>query len=68
MNVEVRRIVRKNRTEATDADRDLFEHFIGRSDSRERIRLSELASKQKADLGWLDAIAAIGAESDWERR
>jgi SIR2-like domain len=67
-NAEVRRIVRKNPSEATDADRDLFEHFVRRSDSGERIRLSELASKQKANLGWLDAIAAIGAESDWERR
>lgn len=68
VDAEVKRIVRTNRDAATDADRDLFDHLIRRSDSNERVRLSALASEQKADLGWLDAIAEIAAETDWERR
>ena len=68
VDAEVKRIVRKNRGAASDADRDLFDHLIRRSDSNERVRLSALASKHKAHLGWLDAIAAVAAENDWERR
>jgi hypothetical protein len=64
---EVKRIVRTNRDAASDVDRDLFDHLIRRSDSNERVRLSALASKQRGDLGWLDAIAAIAAESGRER-
>ena len=65
---EVKRIIRANRGAATDADRDFFDHLIRRSDTNERVRLSGLASKLKADLGWLDAIVAISAEIDRERR
>ncbi len=68
IDVEIKRIVRTNRGAAADSDRDLFDHLIRRSDSNERVRLSALVSKQKADLGWLDAIVEISAESDWERR
>jgi hypothetical protein len=64
---EVKRIVRTNRGSANDADRDLFDHLIRRSNSNERVQLSAIASKQRADLGWLDAIAAIAAENDRER-
>lgn len=67
VDAEVKRIVRTNRGAASDADRDLFDHLIRRSDSNERVRLSALASKQRADLGWLDAIAAIAAENNRER-
>ncbi len=67
VDAEVKRIVRTNRGAADDADRDLFDHLIRRSDSNERVRLSALASKQKADLGWLDTILAIAAENDRER-
>lgn len=67
IDAEVKRIVRTNRSAATDADRDLFDHLIRRSDSNERVRLSALVSKKKADLGWLDAIAEITAETDRER-
>jgi hypothetical protein len=67
VDAEVKRIVRTNRGATSDADRDLFDHLIRRSDSNERVRLSALASKQRADLGWLDAIAAIAAENDRER-
>lgn len=69
VDVEVKRIVRTNRNVAIDADRDLFDHLIRRSDSNERVRLSALASKHKADLGWLDAISAIAVEKNyWEHR
>jgi len=67
VDTEVKRIVRKNRSSASDPDRDLFDHIIRRSDSNERVRLAGLASKQKADFSWLDAITEIAAENDWER-
>ncbi|MFA6241641.1 MAG: SIR2 family protein [Candidatus Hydrogenedentales bacterium] len=66
VDAEVKRIVRTKRCDVSDADRDLFDHLIRRCDHRERIRLSALASKQKADLGWLDAIVAIATEHSRE--
>ncbi|OIQ64448.1 hypothetical protein GALL_540010 [mine drainage metagenome] len=68
VDAEVKRIVRKSRGDATDSERDLFDHFIRRSDAKERVRLSALASVHKADLGWLDAIESILAEPDQDRR
>lgn len=68
VDAEVKRIVRMNRGATTDADRDLFDHLIRRCDTNERARLSALASKNKADIGWLDAIAAIVAENNREFR
>ncbi|MDA0737613.1 MAG: SIR2 family protein [Nitrospirae bacterium] len=68
IDAEVKRIVGTNRGTASDADRDLFDHLIRRSASNECINLSALASKKKADLGWLDAIVEIVTENDWERR
>ena len=65
---ELRRIVKINRAEARDEDRDLFDHFIRRSDTNERIRLSKLASDHKADLGWLNAILAVSSEESREGR
>lgn len=59
---EIKKIVKANRTEASDGERDLFDHFIRRSDPNEQIRLSRLASTHGADLGWLDAIAAVSSE------
>jgi hypothetical protein len=64
VDAEVRRIVKSNRALASDADRDLFDHLIRRSNANERVRLSALASKHSADLGWLDAITAIATEPD----
>jgi hypothetical protein len=64
VDAEVKRIVRTNRSPASESDRDLFDHLIRRSDSNERVRLSTLASRQKADLAWLEAISAIAAEND----
>lgn len=62
----VKRIVRSNRGDAGDADRDLFDHLIRRSNTNERVRLAALASRKRADLGWLDAIAAIASENERE--
>ena len=68
VDAEVKRIVRTPRNSASDADRDLFDHLIRRSEMNERARLSALASKQKASLDWLDAIAAVAGESNLEIR
>lgn len=59
----VKRIVRTSRAASSDADRDLFDHLYRRADLNERVRLSSLVSSRKADIGWLDAIADISAES-----
>ena len=65
---ELKKIVKTKRAEADDKDRDLFDYFISRSSTNERIRLSELVSKHKADLGWLDAIVAVSSEESREGR
>jgi len=67
IDAEVKRIVRNRRGAAPEAERDLFDHLIRRSDSNERVRLSALVSDQNADLSWLDAITEIIAETDRER-
>lgn len=56
---EVKRIVRKKRAEAKDEDRDLFDHLVRRGNSSERTRISSLASKFNADIGWLNAIETV---------
>lgn len=68
VDAEIRRIVKATRAAASEADRDLFDHLIRRSNASERVRLSALASDAKADLGWLDAIVKIGAEKERGRR
>ena len=65
---EIRRIVKATRASALEADRDLFDHLFRRSNGNERIRLSALASDAKADIGWLDAIVSISAETVEGRR
>lgn len=56
---EVKRIVRRPRADTADADRELFDHLLRRSDPRERARLVEVANGAKADMGWLDAAARV---------
>ncbi|MFZ0257766.1 MAG: SIR2 family protein, partial [Gammaproteobacteria bacterium] len=52
VDAEVKRIVRMNRPTASDADRDLFDHLIRRSDSNERIRLLPWhRSKKRISVG-----------------
>ena len=65
---ELKEIVKTKRAEASEEDRDSFDHFIRRSDANERIRLSKLVSKYKADLGWLDAIVTVSSEESRESR
>ncbi len=67
IDATVKRIVRATRTAASDPDRDLFDHLIRRSDSKERVRMSDLVSRQRADLSWLDVISAIATEPERER-
>lgn len=68
IDAEIRRLVRNHRSSAPVEDRDLFDHLIRRSNTSERVRLSAVASKAKADLAWLDAIVRIGAEKERTRR
>ena len=65
---EIRRIVKTARADAAEANRDLFDHLLRRSNTAERARLSALTSDAKADLGWLDAIMKIGRDTERERR
>lgn len=68
IDAEIRRLVKNARAAAPEEDRDLFDHLIRRSNTSERIRLSAVASKARADLGWLEAIVRIGAENERTRR
>jgi hypothetical protein len=68
VDAQIKRIVRLARNETTDSDRDLFDHLIRRSDLNERVRLSALASKSRADLTWLDAISEVASEIEARRR
>lgn len=62
---ELTRIVRIPRGSASEADRDLFDHLIRRSNSNDRVRIAAMLSKRRADMGWLNAMADIGAGDDW---
>lgn len=62
------RIVREKRTNASEADRDLFDHLIRRSNSNERVRLAGMLTKRKADLAWLDAMAQIASQENRRRK
>lgn len=68
VDAEICRIVKASRAAAPEADRDLFDHLIRRSNSGERSRLSALASSVKADLDWLDAIGRVCDEIERGRR
>ncbi len=68
VDTEIKRIVKIKRSLASDADRDLFDHFIRRNgnDHNEQVRISGLVSKHKADIDWLDAIVSIAMEHNRE--
>ena len=68
VNAEMKRIVRVKRTKASDEQCDLFDHFIRRSNTNERLRLTRLMSTHKADLGWVDAILKVSSEDDRANR
>mgnify|MGYP003700786703 CR=1 FL=1 len=63
IDTEIKRIVSTERALAPEEDKDLFDHFIRRSNESERVRLAGVASKAKADHGWLDAIVQISLEA-----
>ena len=58
----IRRILKSARLDASDADRDLFDHLVRRSNSDEQIRIAGLAKRSRADIGWLDAMRSIIGE------
>jgi hypothetical protein len=68
INAAIKRILSSLRASASDADRDLFDHLIRRSNMSERSRIVTLANSVKADLAWLDAIIRIGSEREPVRR
>ena len=60
----LRKILKVKRAEASDEDRDLFDHFIRRGNTNERRRLSKFVSRHKADLGCLEAIVNVSSEEE----
>ena len=65
---EIRRIVKSRRTDAPDADRGLFDHLFRRVSPDERVHLAKVASAASAEPAWLDAILAISAERERQRK
>jgi NAD-dependent SIR2 family protein deacetylase len=61
---ELSRIVKKQHAMASDGDRDLFDHLIRRSEANERVRISALISRKRADISWLNAITAVCQERE----
>ena len=61
---EVKRIVKTDRFNSSDSDKNIFDHLLRRSNVSERTQLSKLISQEKADLGWLDAIVKICSSKD----
>lgn len=62
VDAELKRIVDGKRADASDEQRDLFDHFIRRTKANERQRLSRLLTRNKAEFGWLDAITNVSQE------
>lgn len=62
IDATIKRIVKKKRSAANEADRDLFDHLFRRSNAKERERIASLITAQKADFEWLQAITDICSE------
>ncbi len=60
----IRRLTRTPRAKQSDANRDLVEYLIRRSNPGERQRLIEVAIGAGAERQWLDAFIAIGRDVD----
>ncbi|MDE0190478.1 MAG: SIR2 family protein [Gammaproteobacteria bacterium] len=58
----IRRILKSARQDASDADRDLFDHLVRRRSPDEQIRIAGLARRSRAEPGWLDAMRSIIGE------
>lgn len=59
IDAEIKRIIRKRRSQTLDFERDLFDHFIRRGSSSERSRIVRLISEKKPHIEWLDAVSAV---------
>lgn len=59
---EIRRIVKARRSAAPVVDRDIFDHLVRRATDDDRRRIAAIASKSRADIGWLDAVIDIVSE------
>ena len=62
----LKRTVRRTRSKSSDADKDLFDHLIRRSGGDERVRISDVITKGKADLEWLDALLNVDRDRSRE--
>ena len=61
---EINRIIKTNRVDSLDSDKDLFDHFVRRGDINEKNRITEMIRDKKADLGWFNAIIDVLSEKD----
>jgi NAD-dependent SIR2 family protein deacetylase len=61
IDAELKRLARDSRANASEDDRDLFDHLVRRGSSNEQNRIASLLSEAGAGLDWLDAILATGA-------
>lgn len=59
-----RAIVRHPRHDVPDSSRDLAEHLLRRASPAEKVRLAALASKCRADIGWLESMISISSNHD----
>lgn len=59
---ELRRIARTSRTEASESDRDLFDHLFRRGSKQERARIGSVLGRSRAATDWLAAMTEIGNE------
>lgn len=58
------KIVRNKRINASESERDLFDHLIRRSSYSERSALSAMISNRNAEIEWLNAIISIASEDN----
>lgn len=61
---DLRRIVKNGRSNASDADRDLFDHFFRRGNEAERVRMASLISQAGAEIGWLSTMTQVISERE----
>lgn len=66
INSEIKRIVRNKRSDASESDKDLFDHLFRRGNLAERFRLARITSSSKASLDWMNAMYAIFEEYQLE--
>lgn len=59
---KIRKIARTNREDASEIDRDLFEHLYRRGSNSERQRYMNVVAQVQPEIGWLDALLNIDRE------